>query len=53
MMDSKKKLNREKTIHNIVEKAKDYIKDIDKLKTEDDDFLVEAAMLWEAEIVYE
>jgi hypothetical protein len=49
---SNKKLNREATIENIVKAAGDNIKDIDKLLTADDEFLVEAAMLWDVEIVY-
>ena len=47
-----KKLDRETTIDNIIEKAGDNIKDIDKLLNADDEFLIESAMLWEAEIVY-
>jgi hypothetical protein len=49
---SSKKLDREKTIENIVEKAGDSIRHIEELQTADDEFLVEAAMLWEAEIIY-
>ena len=48
-----KKLNREVTLDNIIEKAGDNIKDIEKLRNADDQFLVEAAMLWEAKVVYE
>jgi hypothetical protein len=48
-----KKLNRIATLDNIIEKAGDSIKDIDKLRNADDQFLVEAAMLWEAKVVYE
>lgn len=50
---SKRILNREKTIDNIVEKAGDSLKDINELRNSDDEFLVEAAMLWDAEVVYE
>jgi len=47
-----KKIDREKTIQNIVTAAGDNIRDVEELKTADDEFLAEAAMLWEAEIVY-
>ena len=52
-MSGKKKLNREKTIQNIVSIAGESIRHIDELQAADDEFLVEAAMLWEAEAVYE
>jgi hypothetical protein len=50
---SAKRLNREATIQNIVEVAKDSIKDIEELKRADDEFLIEAAMLWDVNVVYE
>jgi len=49
---SKKIIDREATIQNIVEKAGDNIRDINELQTADDEFLVDAAMLWEAKVVY-
>jgi hypothetical protein len=49
---SKRIIDREKTIDNIVEKVGDSLKDINELQTADDEFLVDAAMLWDAEIVY-
>ena len=49
---SNKKLDREATIKNIVAAAGDNIRDAKELETADDEFLVESAMLWEAEIVY-
>lgn len=52
---SKKKINREATVKNILEKAKGSIKDINAFneKVKDDEFLVDSALYWEAEIVYE
>jgi len=47
------KLNREATIQNIVENAGDKIKNIDSLKSKDDEFLIDSAFLWGAEAVYE
>lgn len=49
---SRKKLDREATIKNIIEAAGDNIRDAEELQTADDEFLVDAAMLWEAEVVY-
>ena len=49
---NEKMIDREKTIENIVEKAGDSLKDIKELQNSDDEFLVESAMLWEAEVVY-
>jgi hypothetical protein len=49
---SNKIIDREATIQNIVEKAGDSIRDIEELKNSDDEFLVDAAMLWEAKVVY-
>jgi hypothetical protein len=50
---SAKKINREATIQNIVEKAGNNIKDMEELKRADDIFLLEAAELWDAKVVYE
>jgi hypothetical protein len=49
---SSKKLDRNATIENIIKAAGDSIRDVDELRSADDEFLVEAAELWEAEIVY-
>jgi hypothetical protein len=49
---SKRIIDREATIKNIVDSAGDSLKDINELKNSDDEFLVEAAELWDAEIVY-
>jgi hypothetical protein len=49
---SKKIIDKEKTIQNIVEKVGVNIFNIENLTNADDEFLVEAAMLWEAEVVY-
>jgi hypothetical protein len=49
---NKKKMNREATIKNIVKAAGENIRDASELQTADEEFLVEAALLWEAEIVY-
>ena len=52
---AKKKLNKEATIQNILEKAKGNINDMDAfnalMKNEED--IRDAAMLWDAEIIYE
>jgi hypothetical protein len=49
---SKRKLDREATIQNIIKAAGENIRDASELQTADDEFLVDAAMLWEAEVVY-
>lgn len=50
---NEKKVNREATIENILAQAGQAITNIDKLKKEDDEFLIESAFLWDAEVVYE
>ena len=52
---TKKKLNKEATIQNILEKAEGHITDIDNFNKlmQDEENIRDAAMLWEAEIVYE
>jgi len=52
---SNKKLNKEATIRNIREVAGENIKDIDKFNKlmEAEEDILDAAMLWDAEIVYE
>jgi hypothetical protein len=54
-MSSKKKLNREATIQNILKAAEGNIKDMDAfnelMKNEED--ILDSAMLWDAEIIYE
>lgn len=52
---TKRKLNKEATIQNILEKAKGHITDIDNFNKlmQDEENIRDAAMLWEAEIVYE
>jgi hypothetical protein len=51
---TKKKLNKEATIQNILEKAKGHITDMDAFNKlmQDEENIRDAAMLWEAEIVY-
>jgi hypothetical protein len=51
---SNKKLNKEATIRNIREAAGENITDIDKFNElmKDEQDILDAAMLWDAEIVY-
>lgn len=54
-MSKEKKINKEATIKNILEKASGKIKDINAFneKVKDEEFLKDSALYWEAEIVYE
>jgi hypothetical protein len=54
-MDKERKINREATIKNILKKAKGSIKNMDSFnaKIENEEFLKDSALYWEAKIVYE
>jgi len=51
---SGKKINKEATIKNILEAAEGNIKDIDKFNElmKDEEEILDAASLWDAEVVY-
>jgi hypothetical protein len=51
-MKKDKQLNREATIANIVAIAGNKIKNLETFKEQDDEFLIEAAFMWEAKVVY-
>lgn len=53
-MNNKKKINREATIANILQAANGNIKDMDAFNNlmENEQDILDAALLWDAEVVY-